>query len=149
MPRIERDAVVTWEGNVARGNGALSAATSGTFTDLPYSLPSRISREQGRTSPEELLAAAHGGCITMSLATELTKAGTPPGRLETRVRIVMDEVEGQGHLIVGSQVEITAAVDGVDDAALQEQVAAADDGCSFSKLLRAAGADVQVTARLG
>jgi len=102
----------------------------------------------GKTSPEELLAAAHGGCITMSLAGELTAAETPPGRLDVACTIVMDEVEGQGHQIVGSRVEIVARLEGVDDAALQAAVAQAHAGCPFSQLLERAGANVTVTARL-
>jgi organic hydroperoxide reductase OsmC/OhrA len=85
----------------------------------------------------------------MSLAGELAKAGTPPGRLDTTVTIVMDEVEGQGHQIVGSQVEMVARVDGIDDAALQAAVEKADEGCPFSQLLKRAGAIVTVDARLG
>jgi osmotically inducible protein OsmC len=147
MPKIERSASITWEGNVARGTGHISGDT-GAFTDLPFSLPTRIGAAEGKTSPEELLAAAHGGCITMSLASELTQAGTPPTRLEASVTIVMDEVEGEGHQIVGSNVELTAAAEGVDDATLQQHVAQADEGCPFSQLLKRAGANVQVTARL-
>jgi osmotically inducible protein OsmC len=147
MPRIERTAHVTWEGNVARGAGRISADT-GAFADLPFSLPTRIGAAEGRTSPEELLAAAHGGCLAMSLAGELSQAGTPPTRLEVTCRVVMDEVEGQGHQIVASHVELTAAADGLDDAALQPLVEQADEGCPFSQLLKRAGADVQVTARL-
>jgi osmotically inducible protein OsmC len=147
MPRIERSAQVVWEGNVARGAGSLTAA-SGAFSELPYTLAARIGAPEGKTSPEELLAAAHGGCLTMSLASELTSAGTPPGRLEVRCTIVMDEVEGQGHQIVGSQVEAVVAVDGLDEAALQAVVEKADEGCPFSQLLRRAGASVSVTARL-
>jgi osmotically inducible protein OsmC len=147
MPRIERTANVTWEGNVARGAGTLTAGT-GAFSDLPYSLPTRIGNPEGKTSPEELLAAAHGGCITMSLASELTQAGTPPGRLDVTCTIVMDEVEGEGHQIVGSVVDISAAVDGVDDDAFQELVAKADSGCPFTNLLQKAGAEVTVSARL-
>jgi osmotically inducible protein OsmC len=147
MPRIERSASITWEGNVARGSGALSGDT-GAFSGLPFSLPTRIGRAEGKTSPEELLAAAHGGCITMSLASELTQAGTPPGRLDVACRIVMDEVEGQGHQIVASHVEAAVAAEGLDDAALQLALAKADEGCPFSQLLKRAGADVHVAARL-
>jgi len=147
MPRIERTAAIVWEGNVARGRGAISAG-SGAFSGLPYSLAARIGQPEGKTSPEELLAAAHGGCITMSLASELATAGTPAGRLEVTCRIVMDEVEGQGHQIVGSQVELVADAEGLDDAGLQSAAAKADEGCPFSALLRRAGADVHVTARL-
>lgn len=148
MPRIERRAAVAWTGNVARGEGSLTAATSGAFDALPFSLPTRIGAAEGKTSPEELLAAAHGGCLTMSLAGELTGAGTPPGRLDVAVTIVMDEVEGQGHQIVASHVEIAAAVDGVDADALAAAVEKADDGCPFSQLLKRAGAEVHVSARL-
>jgi lipoyl-dependent peroxiredoxin len=147
MPRIERTATTVWEGNLARGGGSISAAT-GAFSELAFSLATRVGSAEGKTSPEELLAAAHAGCFTMSLAGELTKAETPPGRLDVSCTIVMDEVEGQGHQIVGSQVEIVARVDGVDDAALQAAVEKADAGCPFSQLLKRAGATVTVTARL-
>lgn len=148
MPRIERTADVVWEGNLARGGGRLTAA-SAAFAGLPYSLPSRVGAPEGKTSPEELLAAAHGGCLTMSLAGELTGAGTPPGRLDVRCTIVMDEVEGQGHQILGSNVEIVAAVDGVDDEALEAAAERAHAGCPFSNLLERAGAAVSISARLG
>src|SRR5438270_12022067 len=103
MPRIERSAHITWEGNVARGVGHITGDT-GAVAELPFSLPTRIGAAEGKTSPEELLAAAHGGCITMSLASELTQAGTPPASLDVHTQIVMDEVEGQGHQIVASHV---------------------------------------------
>ena len=144
MPRIERNAQVVWEGNVARGQGRITAAT-GAFTDLPYSLAARIGKPEGKTSPEELLAAAHGGCFTMSLATELVQAGTPPGRLVVDCQIVMDEVEGQGHQIVGSNVTVAAEVDGLDEPSLREAIAKADEGCPFSALLKRAGADVKIS----
>lgn len=147
MPRIERSAKITWVGNVARGVGSVSGDT-GAFDALPFSLPTRIGQAEGKTSPEELLAAAHGGCITMSLAGELTGAGTPPERLDVACRIVMDEVEGQGHQIVASHVSATVAADRLDDAALQTLLGKADEGCPFSQLLRRAGADVHVSAQL-
>jgi osmotically inducible protein OsmC len=147
MPRIERSARITWEGNVARGVGAISGDT-GAFDALPFSLPTRIGQAEGKTSPEELLAAAHGGCITMSLAGELTQAGTPPGRLDVSCLIVMDEVEGQGHQIVASHVEAKVTADGADDAALQTLLQKADEGCPFSQLLRRAGVELHVSARL-
>jgi lipoyl-dependent peroxiredoxin len=147
MPRIERSSRITWEGNVARGVGTISADT-GAFTELGFSLPTRIGAADGKTSPEELLAAAHGGCITMSLASELTQAGTPPGRLDVSCRIVMDEVEGQGHQIVASHVDARVQADGVDAAALQAALAKADEGCPFSQLLRRAGVELHVNAQL-
>jgi osmotically inducible protein OsmC len=146
MPRIERSADVSWEGNVARGQGLITAET-GAFAELPFSLPTRIGAAEGKTSPEELLAAAHGGCITMSLASELTQAGTPPGRLDVACRIVMDEVEGRGHQIVASYVDAVADAEGLDDDGLRDAFAKADEGCPFSQLLRAAGVELHLTAR--
>jgi osmotically inducible protein OsmC len=134
MPRIERSAEVVWEGNLARGKGLISADT-------------RVGNPEGKTSPEELLAAAHAGCFTSSLAGELTKAGTPPGRLDVRVKIVMDEVVGQGHQIVGSAVQVGAELEGVTDDDLAAAIERADEGCSFSALLKRAGADVTVSRR--
>jgi osmotically inducible protein OsmC len=148
MPRIVRDADVAWEGNLARGHGAMTAATSGAFIGLSYSLPTRIGDSEGKTSPEELLAAAHGGCFTMSLAGELTGAGTPPGRLDVRCRITMDEVEGRGHLIVHSALEVRAHVPDLAEDAFAAAVEAADRGCSFSALLRDAGVGIDIQTTL-
>ena len=121
---------------------------TGAFHELGFSLPTRIGQPEGKTSPEELLAAAHGGCITMSLSSELSKAGTPPGRLEVDCRIVMDEVEGQGHQIVASHVGVAVAADGLDEAGLEDAVAKADEGCPFSQLLKRGGVEVHVSAHL-
>ncbi len=146
MPRIERSVNVVWEGNVARGHGVLSGET-GAFGELPFTLATRIGNPEGKTSPEELLAAAHAGCFTTSLASELTQAKTPPGRLDVRCTIVMDEIEGQGHQIVGSQVTVAAALEGVENDALDAAIVRADEGCPFSTLLRKAGAAVSVSRR--
>jgi len=147
MPRIERRAEIVWEGNLARGGGSITAA-SGAFTALPYSLATRVGKSEGKTSPEELLAAAHGGCITMSFAGELVGVGTPPGRIDVTCLIVMDEIEGQGHQIVASHVDAVVAAEGLDDAVLQQVLLKADENCPFSMLLKRAGAEVHVTARL-
>jgi osmotically inducible protein OsmC len=142
MPRIERTSEIAWEGNVARGEGAITG-TTGAFADLPFSLPTRIGAAEGKTSPEELLAAAHGGCFTMSLASELTQGGTPPTRLDVTCTIVMDEVGDEGHQIVASHVTVRADVEGLDDIA--PFIERADAGCPFSTLLRKAGATVEVS----
>ena len=148
MPRIVRDADVAWEGNLARGHGAMTAATSGAFIGLSYSLPTRIGDPEGKTSPEELLAAAHGGCFTMSLAGELSGAGTPPERLDLHCRLTMDEGEGRGHLIVRSALDVRASVPDLDEEALAKAVEAAHEGCSFSSLLRDAGVATDITTTL-
>ena len=139
---------MTWEGNQARGTGTLTAASSRAFTTLPYSVPTRIGKSDGKTSPEELLAAAHGGCFTMSLAGELTKAGTPPGRIDVRCTITMDEIEGRGHLIVHSALDVRARVPGIERDRYVAVVEAAHDGCSFSALLRDAGVTVEIETTL-
>ena len=125
---------MVWEGNVARGNGSITAGT-GAFSALPFSLPTRIGDPEGKTSPEELLAAAHAGCLAMSLAGELTVVGTPPTRLDVACTIVMDEVEGEGHQIVGSNVVVSADVDGVSEDELAAALERADASCPFSTLL--------------
>src|SRR3954454_573485 len=109
MPRIQRQASVTWEGNVARGSGAISAAT-GAFTALPYSLATRIEKPDGKTSPEELLAAAHAACFAMSLASGRSSAGTPPDRLEVQATVTLDQVEDGSHRIVSSELLARARV---------------------------------------
>ncbi len=147
MPRIVREAEIQWEGNVARGAGAISAGSSGAFTALPYTAATRIGVPEGKTSPEELLAAAHGGCFTMSLASELSKAGTPPGRLDVHCIVTMDEVEGKGHQIVHSEIVARGVVPDCDEAAFAQAAEAADAGCPFSALIRAS-ATVSVSASL-
>ena len=147
MPRIERTAQIVWEGNAARGAGAITGG-SGAFAGLDFTQATRIGDPAGKTSPEELLAAAHGACLSMSLASELTRRDTPPQRLDVACRIVMDEVEGQGHQIVASHVDLTAAAAGADEQGLDAAVEAADQGCPFSALLKRAGVDVSISARL-
>ena len=146
MPRIERTAQAVWEGNVARGAGAVTAATSGAFSGLPYRVATRVGAAEGETSPEELIAAAHAGCFAMSLAGELTKAGTPPERLEVEATCVMDEV-GDRHLVVASQLDVRARVPELDDDAFEEAVEAADEGCPISHLIRAS-AEIRISASL-
>jgi len=146
MPRVQRDAEVTWEGNVARGSGSISGGT-GAFENLPYSLATRIEKQDGKTSPEELLAAAHAACYAMSLAGELAGAGFAPDHLDVRAVVTLDQVEDGSHRIVASDILARARVTGIDDAALQEAAEAANKGCTFSALIKAS-AKVTVNAQL-
>ena len=146
MPRIVRIAEVGWEGSTARGAGVATATSSGAFT-LPVTLASRIADPEGKTSPEELLAAAHASCFAMSLGSELAGAGTPPGRLDVRCTITMDEVEGRGHQIIHSAIDASGRVPGCDAAAFAQAAEAADAGCPFSALIKAS-ATVSVNATL-
>jgi lipoyl-dependent peroxiredoxin len=150
MPRVERSAEVRWQGNVARGDGRMTVG-SGAFAGLPFSLPTRIGEADGKTSPEELLAAAHAGCYAMSLAGELAGAGTPADDLRIRATVILDELEGGSHRIVASRLHARARVQKLDsklDSPQFEELArAADEGCPFSALIKAAGT-VTVNAEL-
>jgi lipoyl-dependent peroxiredoxin len=138
VPRVQREAQVTWQGNVARGSGAITAA-SGAFDHLPYSLASRVEKPDGKTSPEELLAAAHAACYAMSLAGELAGAGTTPDHVEVRATVTLDQVEDGSHRIVSSELLARARVTGIDEAGLQSAAEAAGKGCPFSLLIEASG----------
>ena len=146
MPRIVRQADVVWLGTVARGEGTITAVSSGAFT-LPYTLASRSGEPEGKTSPEELLAAAHAGCYATSLGSELARAGTPPERLDVRCTITMDEVAGRGHLIVHSAIEARGVAPGADGEGFAKAAVEADEGCPFSTLIKAS-ATVSIDAKL-
>jgi osmotically inducible protein OsmC len=146
MPRIVREAAVEWKGTVSRGAGVVRAASSGAF-ELPVTIASRVGDPEGKTSPEELLAAAHAACFVTSLGSELARAGTPPERLSVRCRVTLDEVEGIGHRIVSSTLEATGSAPGSDAAGFAQAAEAADAGCPFSALLKAS-ATVTIDATL-
>jgi len=122
------------------------AISSGAF-ELPVTIASRVADPEGKTSPEELLAAAHATCYVTSLGSELARARTPPERLDVRCTITMDEVEGIGHRIVASAIMATGVAPGCDAAAFAQAAEAADQGCSFSALIRAS-ATVTIDASL-
>jgi osmotically inducible protein OsmC len=143
VAHIERTAEAVWEGNVARGAGAITGG-SGAFAGLPYRGATRIGADEGETSPEELIAAAHAGCFAMSLAGVLSGAGTAVERLEVRATCVMDKVD-EHHRVVASQLEVRARAAELDQAALDQAVEQADEGCPISALIRPS-ADVRITA---
>ena len=146
MPRIVRQAAVAWEGSLSRGTGTARATTSGAF-ELPIDLPSRIADKPGKTSSEELLAAAHAGCFSTSLAGEIARAGGTVERLDVTCTVTLDDVAGKGHLIVSSELDVRGHVEGLDQASFERVVRAADEGCTFSALIRAS-ASVSVRAEL-
>ncbi len=117
MPRIVRKANVAWEGSLSRGSGIATAGT-GAF-ELPIDLPSRIADKPGKTSPEELLAAAHAGCYSTSLAGEIARAGGTVETLDVTCTVTLDEVAGKGHLIVSSELDVRVRADGIDAAGLE------------------------------
>jgi osmotically inducible protein OsmC len=146
VPRIVREAEIDWEGTTARGSGVVRAASTGSF-ELPTTIASRVDVIAGKTSPEELLAAAHATCFVTSLGSELARAGTSPEHMHVHCTITMDEVEGRGHLIVASAIAARVVAPGVDGAGLAKAVEDADAGCPFSALIRAS-ATVTVDATL-
>ena len=139
-------AEAVWQGRVASGGGTIAGRSSGSF-DLAYSEPTRVGDPAGQTSPEELVAAAHAGCFAMSLAAEISKLHLEPRRVSVSATCVMDEVEGKGHLVVASNLEVRADVPGLDETAFHEAVERADAGCPISTLIRGSAA-VSVTAEL-
>jgi lipoyl-dependent peroxiredoxin len=145
VPRISRTADVSWEGNLARGEGSISGA-SRAFEGLPYTLATRIGNPEGKTSPEELLAAAVGSCFAMSLAGELTQAGTPAERLDVSATCTVDEVDGR-HLVTEVDLEVRGSVPGIDPETFIRTAMEAEQACTMATLVRA-GADVKVKATL-
>jgi lipoyl-dependent peroxiredoxin len=145
VPRVVRKAAVAWEGSLSRGSGVATAGT-GAF-ELPIDLPSRIADKPGKTSPEELLAAAHAGCYATSIAGEVARAGGTVERLDVACTVTLDEVADKGHLIVSSELDVQAWADGIDAAGLERAAQVADEGCTFSSLIRAS-ASVSVRAEL-
>jgi len=145
VPRIERTADITWSGNLARGEGKISGG-SGAMQLLPFTLATRIGNPEGKTSPEELIAAAVGSCFAMSLAGELTKAGSPPQLLSVDSTCVVDEVDGS-HVVTEVQLNVHARVPGLDDAGFQRIAREAEAGCTMARLARGS-ATVTLSASL-
>jgi osmotically inducible protein OsmC len=145
VPRFARRASVSWEGNLARGEGSISG-DSGAFDGLPYSLTTRIGNPDGKTSPEELVAAAVGSCFAMSLAGELTRAATPADRLDVMATCTVDEVDGR-HLVTQVDLEVRGRVPGINAETFIRRAMEAEQGCTMSALVRAS-ADVTVEATL-
>jgi osmotically inducible protein OsmC len=130
-----RHADVTWEGDLASGSGVASASTSQAFSELPVSWASRTESPGGRTSPEELLAAAHASCFAMALSAGLVGGGTPPQKLEVSADVTFDKVEA-GWRVVSSALKVRGRVPGVDAEGFRKAAEAAKDGCPISQALK-------------
>ncbi len=139
----QRRATATWEGDLFAGSGTVTAESSGLFTDAPVTWASRTEDPGGKTSPEELIAAAHAACFCMALSNELASRGHPPARLEAQATCTF--VPGQG--VTTMVIDITAEVPGVDDAGFREGLDAAEQSCPVSNSLRG-NVDIQVSGRL-
>ena len=122
-----RRATVSWNGDLATGSGRLGAATSGAFSDLPVTWASRTESADGRTSPEELLAAAHASCYAMAFSGELTKAGWPPEHLDVSSEIDFERLDGKW-TVVSSKLTVRGRVPGIDEARFRAIAEGAKDG---------------------
>jgi osmotically inducible protein OsmC len=130
-----RKARAVWNGDLAKGSGEVSSVTSGKFSALPVSWGARTEAPQGKTSPEELLAAAHASCFAMALSAGLAKAGTPPKKLDVTSTVTFDKV-GDDWTVVSSELEVTGEVPGIDAAAFAKAAEGAKDGCPISRALK-------------
>src|SRR3954447_17178553 len=118
MANVERTATTVWEGDLAHGNGVLSLK-SGATDDLPVTWASRTERSDGKTSPEELVAAAHASCFAMALSHELGEAGHDPERLEVSSVVTLDEVDG-APTVTTSKLTVRGKVPDIDQGAFEE-----------------------------
>jgi osmotically inducible protein OsmC len=139
----ERVAQVTWQGDLMSGQGKITSVGSGALPPLDVTWASRAEEPQGRTSPEELIAAAHASCYAMALSNGLAKAGTPPDRLETSATVTF--VPGTG--ITSSALTVVGTVPGIDEEAFRRAAEEAKDGCPVSGALKGNVA-LSVDARL-
>jgi osmotically inducible protein OsmC len=140
----DRTAHVSWQGSLAAGHGTIRSG-SGALTGQEVTWVARTEQPEGKTSPEELCAAAHCACFSMALALKLGEHGTPPDRLDVGATVTLAEVNG-APTIATSALEATATVQGLDQSAFDAIVAQAAELCPVSRLF--AGAQITVDARL-
>lgn len=129
-----RRAEATWSGPLATGSGTVSARSSGAFTDLAVSWPARTEAPEGRTSPEELVAAAHAACFAMALSGNLARRGTPPDRLDVSAEVTFDKLEA-GWRVISSALTVRGAVPGISAADFGTAAEETKDGCPISHAL--------------
>ena len=129
----DRTATVTWSGSLLEGAGTIESVGSGAFGPLDVTWASRAEDSDGRTSPEELIAAAHAACFSMALSHALAQEGSPPERLEATATVTF--VPGTG--ITKSALTVRASVPGMDEATFHEKAEGARVGCPVSQALAA------------
>jgi osmotically inducible protein OsmC len=135
MSMADRQAHTVWEGSLFKGKGELEFASSG-IGRFPVTWASRVEAPDGRTSPEELLAAAHAACYSMALSNTLAEAGNPPERLHVVATVSLDPRQGGGVEVTRSALEVTGTVSGLDQAGFQEAAEKAEKGCPISNAIR-------------
>jgi len=139
---MQRTASAHWSGGLKDGKGTISSQ-SGVLSGTQYSFGSRFESGIG-TNPEELIAAAHAGCFTMALSSELGKLGMTAESLDTKATLTLDFMEGKP-TITASHLELSARIPGADRNKFQEAVHDAEVGCPVSRVLNA---KISVTASL-
>ena len=132
---VRSRASATWDGNLAQGSGTVSGGSSEKFKDLPISWAARTEAHAGKTTPEELLAAAHASCFSMALSSDLAKAGTPPTRLEVTSTVTFDRV-AEKWTVTSSELEVRGTVPNIDAAAFTKAAEGAKENCPISRALK-------------
>jgi lipoyl-dependent peroxiredoxin len=139
----DKQAWAEWRGDLAGGEGTIQRVGSGAFGPLAVTWAARTGDEGSKTSPEELIAAAHASCFSMALSNGLGKQGTPPRRVSVSATVTF--VPGTG--ITKSTLDVAGDVPGIDDAAFQKAAEDAKEGCPVSMALHG-NVELSVTARL-
>lgn len=139
----DRKAEVTWQGDLMSGNGSIDSVTSGAIGGLEVSWPARAEEPGGKTSPEELIAAAHATCFSMALSHGLAQAGHPPEELKTSATVTFQPGEG----ITKIALDVAGRVPGIDAGAFQQAADGAKQNCPVSKALTGVP-EISLTARL-
>jgi len=127
----ERKAEAVWQGDLMNGSGTITSNTSGALPQLDVSWPSRSEEPNGKTSPEELIAAAWAACFAMALSHGLAQGGNAPERLATSATVTFQPGEG----IVKGALTVVGTVPGLDDAAFKSAADEAKANCPVSKAL--------------
>jgi len=127
----DRKAEVTWQGDLMNGSGTIGEVGSGAFGPLDVSWPSRAEEPNGKTSPEELIAAGWAACFAMALSHGLAQAGNPPEKLETSATVTFQPGEG----ITKGALTVRGTVPGLDADGFKEAAEAAKAGCPVSQAL--------------
>jgi osmotically inducible protein OsmC len=130
---IERQAHTIWEGDLRKGSGRFDLA-SGAISGQEVTFASRFEESGGKTSPEELIAAAHATCFSMALANGLAQEGHPPTRLETDAVCTLDRADG-GFRITSMALKVRGEVDGIDEEGFRAAAEQAADACPVSLAL--------------
>jgi len=130
-----RTANAVWNGDLVNGSGMITYVSSGVFSRLPISWASRTSAHNGKTSPEELLAAAHAACFSMAFSARLAKNGTPADNLDVKVEVTFDQLES-GWKVASSTIKVTGKVPGIDKATFDRLADDAKDNCPISAALK-------------